>query len=215
MITSPPELRALVNDLTSAAWSLTAIGILLESNLADQLVEPRTIDELASALPPTRIAKLLAVAAAHGVVVADGARYRLADGVVPVICGPLRASVVGEIRSSLLQPLAMLAMPSSPAWSHSDPAILDAQGQASSVLPAVIKTQLAPALGDLSARLARPGAKFLDVGTGVGALAIAACRAFPEMHVVGIDRADAPLAIARNKAATAGQIGRASCRERV
>jgi hypothetical protein len=206
MITSPPEMRALVNDLTGAAWSLAAIGILFESKLADQLVQPRTVDELAAAssVPPARIAKLLAVAAAHGVVVADGARYRLADGVVPVACGPMRESVIGEIRSSLLQPLAMLAAPSSVGWCHSDPAVLEAQGQASSVLPAVIKTQLAPMLGDLSARLARPGAKFLDVGTGVGALAIAACRAFPEMHVVGIDHADAPLAAARAKAGNAG-----------
>jgi SAM-dependent methyltransferase len=206
MITSPLEMRAVINDLAGAAWSLAAIGILFESSLGDQLIEPRTLDELAAAtsIRPARIEKLLALAAAHGVVVADGARYRLADGVVPVVCGPMRATMLGEIRSSLLQPLAMLTSPSSPAWSHTDPAVLEAQGQASSVLPAMIKTQIAPALGDLSARLTRPGAKFLDIGTGVGALAIAACRVFPEMHVVGLDHAEAPLAIARAKAATAG-----------
>jgi SAM-dependent methyltransferase len=211
MITNPPEMRALIHDLSNAVWSLAAIGVLFESGVADQLTEPRTVDDLATACPALsaqRIEKLLNVAAAHGVVVADGPRYRLADGVVPVMCGPLRATMAGEIRSHLMQPLALLdsARASAPkgGWSHTDPALLEAQGQASGVLPVMIKTAIAPQLGDLSARLARPGARFLDIGTGVGALAIAACRTFPELHVVGVDAYDVPLALARDNVERAG-----------
>ena len=47
------------------------------------------------------------------------------------------------------------------------------------------QANLARQLDDLSARLGRPEARFLDVGTGVGALAVAMCRVFPHLRVVG------------------------------
>ena len=221
MINDPQQMRAFVTDLTHAAWSLAAIGALLDSGLADALAEARTIDELAAGcrgFSPRRIEKLVAVAAAHGVVVAAGdGRYRLADGAKAVVCGPMRAAVAGEIRSHLMQPLALLDAARAPAptagWTFTDPAILQAQGDASGVLPAMVKMQLAPMMGDLATRLARPGAKLLDVGTGVGSLAIAACRVFPELKVVGLDVADAPLALARANVAKAGLGDRVELRQ--
>jgi predicted O-methyltransferase YrrM len=211
MIKSPPEMRAAVNELSNATWALATIGVLFESGLADQLGEPRSADELATtcrAFSARRIEKILGLAAAHGVVVADGARYRLAEGVQAVLCGPMRATIAGELRSQLMQPLAFLdsATASAPTelWRDATPVMRQAQGDASSILPAMIKTAIAPMLGDLATRIARPGAKFLDVGTGVGALAIAACKAFPEIRVVGIDSHDEPIELARAAVARAG-----------
>jgi len=125
MINDPQQMRAFVTDLTHAAWSLAAIGALLDSGLADALVEARTLDELAAgcrAFSARRIEKLVAVAAAHGVVVAEGERYRLADGAKQLLCGPLRAAVAGDIRSHLMQPIALLdsARAADAAWSQSD-----------------------------------------------------------------------------------------------
>jgi SAM-dependent methyltransferase len=162
---------------------------------------------------------VLGVAIAQGIVVADGDRYRIADGVAPVLCGPMRATFIGEIRSHLMQPVALLdsatASIASTAWTHIDPRILQAQGDASSVLPAVIKMALAPMLGDLVARLDKPGAKLLDVGTGVGALAIAACKTFPQIHVVGLDPSAAALELAHANIARAGLADRIELRQLV
>jgi hypothetical protein len=220
MITDPQQMRALVHELTQATWSLAAIGALIDSGLADQLVEARTLDELAAgcrAFSARRIEKLVAVAAVHGIVVAEGGRYKLADGAKTVVCGPMRATVAGEIRSHLMQPVAMLdtarAAAPTTGWSFTDPAILQAQGDSSGVLPMMVKMQLAPMMGDLATRIARPGAKLLDVGTGVGSLAIAACRVFPELKVVGLDIADAPLALARVNVAKAGLAERVELRQ--
>jgi SAM-dependent methyltransferase len=206
MIKTPMDMRALLHSFSVAAWSYAAIGALVESGLADQLAQPRTLDELScTAFPAHRVRALVDVAVAHGIVVADGDRYRLADGAAQIACGPLRVAVTGDIRSHLMQPLALVeaATGTTPTstWSHTDPRVLQAQGDASSMFPGMLKMQLAE-LGDLGARLDR-GAKFLDIGTGVGALAIAMARAFPNLHVVGLDVFDPPLAIARTNVARA------------
>jgi SAM-dependent methyltransferase len=65
-----------------------------------------------------------------------------------------------------------------PGWTFTDPTILDGWGRGSSMVPALI----ASAHPDLAAV-----GSFLDVGTGVGLLAIAAAGVWPEATVVGID----------------------------
>lgn len=52
--------------------------------------------------------------------------------------------------------------------------------------------------------LSRRGARFLDVGTGTGWLAIATAHAYPLAHVVGIDVFDTALALARHNVEAAG-----------
>ncbi|HEX6402388.1 MAG TPA: methyltransferase domain-containing protein, partial [Pseudonocardiaceae bacterium] len=47
-------------------------------------------------------------------------------------------------------------------------------------------------------------ASFLDVGTGVGRLAIAMCEQYPGLRVVGLDSFDTPLVLARRNVADAG-----------
>jgi SAM-dependent methyltransferase len=216
MVTNPQEMRALAFDLSLSTWTLAAIGALFESGLVDQLREARTVDELAASsrtLSRTRLERCLAVAAAAGVVVAEGGRYRLAEGAMPFLQPPLRAALQGDIRSALMQPLALLdaSSKSAPAtgWDHTDPMLLQSQGDASAVLPGMLKMHIAPALGDLAPRLEQPGARFLDVGVGVGSLAIAMCRTWPGVHVVGLDTFDAPLAIARDN------VGRANLGDRI
>lgn len=214
MIESPPQFRSLLSNLNSATWAAAAIGVLIESGLGAALVEARDLDELAATCPALsrrRIAAVLDCCAAHGVVTVDGARYRLAPGVVPAVTTPMRLTLAADIRSNILQPLAMLdGAPS--GWRHTDPAILQTQGDASTVLPAMLKTQLAPHVGDLLAQLERPGARMLDIGTGVGSLAIAACRTFPQLSVVGLDAAETPLALARDNIARAGLADRIELR---
>jgi 2-polyprenyl-3-methyl-5-hydroxy-6-metoxy-1,4-benzoquinol methylase len=218
MITTPQDLRALLSDLTCATWTLASLGVLFESGLAEKLREPRTVDELAASvtsLPRTRIVTCLGVAAAAGVVLVDGARYRLSEGAM--LPPPMQTSIVGDIRSQVMQTHAYLdsarATTPTQGWRHTDPALLQAQGDASTALAAGLKMNLAPQLGDLATRLEQPGARMLDVGTGVAALAVALCRTFPQLSVVGLDIADAPLSLARANVARAGLDARIELRQ--
>jgi SAM-dependent methyltransferase len=136
-------------------------------------------------------------------VVRDGLRYRLAEGVLPFTQSPLREGMMGHLRTNLMQALALLDAPVG-EWRHTSRALLQSQGDASSVLAPMMKGMIAPHLDGLAARLEQPGARFLDVGVGVAALAIAVCRAFPALRVVGIDSSDTPLSIARENVANAG-----------
>jgi 2-polyprenyl-3-methyl-5-hydroxy-6-metoxy-1,4-benzoquinol methylase len=211
MITNPMEMRAMLHELSVSAWALAAIGALFESSLVEQLREPRTLDDLAGACPQmtkTRIERLLAVASSVGIVVADGGRYRFADGAMPFSQPPMRNALIGQLRTDILQPVdfvkASRASMPRVGWVHTDKEILQAQGDASSVLPMLLKMQIIPQLGDLGARMEDKATRFLDVGVGVGALAVAMCRMWPNLSAVGLDVADAPLELARENVARAG-----------
>src|SRR5207248_339596 len=89
-------------------------------------------------------------------------------------------------------------------WRYSDPALLEAQGVRSIELVPVWVERLFPALDGLCEALDASTASFLDVGTGVGRLAIAMCEQYPVLRVVGLDPFDTPLALARRNVADAG-----------
>jgi protein-L-isoaspartate O-methyltransferase len=220
MIGNPQEMRALTQDLANSTWTLSAIGALFESGLVEPLREPHTAEELAARCPGLsrgRIERCLAVAAVAGVVVADGLKYRLAPGVLPFSQPPMRGVLEGEIRSTLMQAMAFLDSSSDPhplpGWRHTSAALLQAQGDSSAMFAPMFKTNIVASLGDLAARLDRPGARFLDVGVGVASLAIAMCRAWPELQVVGVDTFDVPLGLARRNLERAGLTHRVELRQ--
>ena len=220
MVATPQELRARIQELSNATWTLGVIATLFESGLAAQLREPRSAEELAAHCPGLsrgQIERCLAVAASAGVVVAEAARYRLVEGALPLAQEPMLTPLAGELRSSLMQPLALLDAARAPApvvgWRHTERALLQAQGDASAGMPPIWKMNVVPALEGLAERLQRPDARFLDVGVGVGSLAIAACRTWPQLQVVGLDASEVPLAIARENVARAGLAARIELRK--
>jgi 2-polyprenyl-3-methyl-5-hydroxy-6-metoxy-1,4-benzoquinol methylase len=220
MIGNPQEMRALSQELSNSAWTLGAIGALLESGLVEHLREPRSADELAARCPGLsrgRIERSLAVAATAGVVVAEGTNYRLAPGMMPFSQPPMRAVLQGEVRTTLMQVMALVDSSSDPrplpGWRHTSAALLQSQGDASALMAPALKANIAPTLGDLAARLERPGARFLDVGVGVASLAISMCRCWPGLQVVGLDTFDVPLGLARQNVERAGLADRIELRQ--
>jgi SAM-dependent methyltransferase len=211
MISTIPELRGLQGELALATWTLAALGALYESKVFEQLREPRSADELAARCPTmtkSRIERCLAVAATAGLVAVEGGRYKIAETLGGAMNPGMIGAIAGDVRAQLMQAAALLDSASGAApkegWNHVNPALLQAQGDASSAFVPIFKGNIVGSMGDLAARLEKPEARFLDVGVGVASLAIGMCRAFPQLRVVGLDTSDAPLAIARKNVAAAG-----------
>jgi predicted O-methyltransferase YrrM len=72
---------------------------------------------------------------------------------------------------------------------------------------------LLPMMGDLAGRLAAPGARMLDVGTGVATAAVGFAQPFPQLHVQGIDILDRALDLARQAIAASDVAARVTVRK--
>jgi len=184
---SEAALRTRIGGLAPAAGALAAIGAALRLRL-DGAAAPAEVQQ-----------RLDAVLAALDIPPLDG----LDAGQTTRLC-----DLVGMILRHALDLLDNPMRP--PGWNHTDPALLEAQGGGSRMVPHLIAAA-AETRPELAALLGRPGA-FLDVGTGVGWLAIEAARVWPALRVVAIDIWEPALARARRNVAASGLEGRIEVR---
>jgi precorrin-6B methylase 2 len=142
--------------------------------------------------PPEIVRALREVSAAAGI------------GDVGELPPPQQAMVLGLVRMFVHQASDLLDHPDrAPGWKFTDPAILDGWGRGSAMVPALI-ARAHPDLEQVR--------RFLDVGTGVGLLAVAAAHVWPEATIVGIDPWDASLERARANVDQAGLADRIQLR---
>ena len=92
---------------------------------------------------------------------------------------PQRAAALTLSRLLLAQATDLAREPARPAgWAATDPLILDGYGRLSMMIPGLV-AGAAPELAGVRS--------FLDIGTGVGLLAVAAAGVWPGASVVGVD----------------------------
>ena len=109
-------------------------------------------------------------------------------------------AALGLIRTSFRQAMDLLENPErAPGWVYDDPVVLDSQGRVSRLIVRGIEAAAAHR-ADLASMLQQSGT-FLDVGTGVGWLAIEAAQSWPALHVVGVDSWQPALDLARKNLA--------------
>lgn len=163
--------------LEAAPWALAA----MIGTMRDAATEP--LQQVLAAHP-----RRTAVLEAAGLVRRDGESFSV-DPVLDVADAASARSSVAARLSALRQALntAESAENAAPAWERHDDDVLLHQGRASGGTGRVLATRIVPELPGLAERLARPGSRVLDVGTGVAALATALATALPAVHVVGID----------------------------
>jgi hypothetical protein len=169
-----PDLRASIQAWDEAAWSLAALALAASGAAAPELTSAAR--ELLAAA---------GLAAVHGDPPPDPGN-------------PDPGQIASEAAASLEQASALLRGRGSGWQDQSDEALL-AQGNTSAQAATAFARILLPVMGDLDGRLAAPGARMLDVGTGV-----AFAEAFPQLEVLGIDVFDRALILAGHTVATSG-----------
>jgi SAM-dependent methyltransferase len=122
-----------------------------------------------------------------------------------------QATALALVQTIFRQALERLEQPArKPGWLHNDPVILQSQGQVSRMIVRGIEA-MAARTPELRETLQRPGL-FLDVGTGVGCIAIEAASTWPQLQVVGIDLWEPALVLARENLAKSGVAERVDLR---
>ena len=103
------------------------------------------------------------------------------------------APVIGLVRTFLRQAAELVDNPGrSGGWDQVDIPLLQSMGRLSMGVAGAVQAaeRRLPDLGD---RLNATDARFLDVGTGTGWLAIAIAQSHPSLHVIGVDIFDPAL----------------------
>jgi protein-L-isoaspartate O-methyltransferase len=179
------DLARLVGGLAESALTLAALAAAL------QMDDPRVVLD-------DRHGRILGVL---GLAAPAAGGWRLNPAVASVA-----ASGGGAYAARLAATLrwAAAAAEGRVDWAEQDLGTNAALGRGSSLAGRVFVRVLAPRLGDLAQRLAAPGAVALDVGTGVGEIAVALAQAAPSLRVVGIDVLDDVLAAARTRVVEQG-----------
>jgi SAM-dependent methyltransferase len=183
-------LGQVVSDLTRSADALAAIGAALAARHEGVPLPP--------ALQP------------HVEAVVDALGLREALDQLPAAEA---APMLGQIRVFALTNAKLFSAPPGEGWTHAEPEILQAAGDASAGFPAALRARIAPALDGLAGTLSRPGAAFLDIGVGVASLSIAMARSWPGLRIVGLEPWPAALAMARRAVMAAGLGQRIELRE--
>jgi SAM-dependent methyltransferase len=127
----------------------------------------------------------------------------LGPGLLESASAEQEAVCLAFIQAFFRQALDLLENPTrAPGWTYEDPIVLQAMGRASQRVVHAID-ELASQRPRLRATLERPGV-LLDIGTGVGWLAIEAARTWPALDVIGIDIWEPALALARKNCDDSG-----------
>jgi len=202
-----PDILSRVSALSSAAWAYTSLAAAFELGIVRALGAPASAEEIGHwlDLDPELVADLLGVLEAVGAVERSGSTYAATADFEPFRDGSLSRVMRAGVRSDQLQTAETFrrarAGTLAPGWEHLDPDVLLAQGETAGLFRLAAE-HILPSLDGLRERLSLPGARFLDVGAGVGVLSSEVCLVYPEISADCLE----PNAAAR-------EIGRRRCHE--
>lgn len=206
-LSESPDILSRISELSSSAWAYAGLSAAFELGLVRSLETAATAPELAERLDldPDLVADLLEVLVALGAIQREGERYAATPAFEPFRSGSLARVMRAGVRSDHLQTAEAFRRARdgslAPGWAHRDPELLVAQGETAGLFRLAAE-HILPSLEGLRERLDHPGARFLDVGAGVGVLSSELCLVYPEVSAVCLE----PNATARG-------IGRERCLE--
>jgi SAM-dependent methyltransferase len=183
-------LRDVIAQLSASASALAVLGAELQAKVSGKPIHPSLRGPAGDLLREAGVLQALEGAAAAEV-----------------------APLLAEMRHFWELDDDFLANPGrAPGWTYHDVEVLQNGGKITEGFANVLP-RLLPQLEGLGARLDGSSATFLDVGTGVGRLAIGMAHKWPSLHVVGLDIWGPSLGVARKNVADAGLEDRIELRE--
>jgi predicted O-methyltransferase YrrM len=181
------ELQARLRTWHEAAWSLAAVAIALDEGAHARLRD--VAEEVMTALGMPR-----------------------GPGRLDLLAGTRPDQVAAQASATLYQTSSLLRRPDAP-WSDLPDDVLLAQDRTSARQVQMFRESAYPELPELAARMRRPDARMLEVGTGVGGLAIAFAESHPELRVVALDTDPRMLRLAEARRASSPAGDRVLLRE--
>lgn len=211
--------RQRILELGSSVWAFSALAAAVEGGLLGELATPQTPAQISARIGTSAalIEAVLDVLVALDLVEVDGDSFVCTPGLSAYSSGPRQEFLRADLRATPLLAAELVARfraggAAAHGWHYLDPDLLQAWGTRSVEPVPIWAERLFPALDGLCAALQAPTASFLDVGTGVGRLAIGMCEQFPALRVVGLDPFDTALELARRNVAEAGLTDRIELR---
>ena len=214
-----PEVRQAVDRLIGSVWAFSTLSYAAETGILEHLNEPRTISYVSehTGVPLILVERILDVLAALNLVQHQGEMFIADKGLLPLVSPPFKKYFLANLRASNFESRHFIDSSNKPAssvgWNFTEPAILQSLGTVSGTTIDSSLKEMMSRLDGLAPRLQASSARFLDIGIGVGAISTAMCRALPNLHVVGLDPQDAPLAEAQRNIAAAGFTNRIELRK--
>ncbi|MCA1706380.1 MAG: class I SAM-dependent methyltransferase, partial [Actinobacteria bacterium] len=211
--------RQRILELGTSVWALSAFAGALEGGILNELTTPHTAAQISerTGTSAALIEAVLDVLAALDLVQVAGDAFVCTPGMSAYTSGWRKEVVCADLQATQLLAAELVERlrsggASAHGWRYADPALLQAWGVRSTEPVPVWAERVFPALEGLPEALEAPTARFLDVGTGVGRLAIAMCHQFPTLRVVGLDPFETALELARLNVAEAGLASRIELR---
>lgn len=184
-------IREFINRTLPAVNGLAGLAALLEARAGRADIDPALAGQIEA---------LLDALGARGVL----------DGISP----DEATALLHEVRHVVMfSPKLMFAETRMQVWGYDDERFLLEAGEFARVHARGISANLVPALDGLAERFAGPDAAFLDIGVGVGGLAVELARLRPGLRIVGIDVWGPSLRLARRRVEEADLTGRVEIRE--
>jgi precorrin-6B methylase 2 len=210
------EVRRIIEKLGGSVWTFCALCYAAETGMLEYVSEPRAMSNISerTGVPLVLVERIFDVLVALNLAQREGDTITLDKGLIPLVTPPVKTLFLANLRVHLYESRHLIDSVANPAevlgWNFTEPVILQAQGIASAI---GVDSSLLPRLGDLGLRLEAPSARFLDIGSGVGAISIAACRSLPKLHAVGLEPQEASLDEACRHIAAAGLTERIELRK--
>jgi hypothetical protein len=180
-IATAAEAGTLVRRLQEGVWQLAALAVALSD-------DPRRDPEQKRLAQQVLVELGLMSETSGGIGPAAGLAELMSSGPV---------DIPAVSAANVLQAAGMLS--GAAAWASQNDEALLAQGRGSAQAAAAFKMFVLPALEGLGDLFDGESPKMLDVGVGVGAMAVAYCRTFPGLRVVGLDVLPRVLELARRQ----------------
>ena len=208
-----------LDGLTESTWGLAVLSAVAECGMLARLAAPLRVGEAAeiAGLPADLAGRMLDVLVALGFVRRQGdGGFVAVDGLRPMLTRDGLAQLDAELRATLRQSRDLLERAGRhqlmPGWVHTDTDLLSAQGESGRSAARALAHHGVPRLAGLAERLNAPTAGFLDVGAGVGVIAIEMCQIYRALRVVGLEPTEAPRRRAVERVAAAGLTDRIEIR---